>query len=90
MIFLNEKIKPAIQTSLGAIVFTSIFASIGHYHNGNILFIPGILVGIGGLIGVQISTRFLPKIPDKNVQLLFNTLLILLANYSFYLSFNNS
>ncbi len=89
MIFLNEKIKQAIQTSLGTIVFTSIAATIGHYYNGNILFSAGILIGIGGLVGAQLSTRFLPKIPDDKVRLMFSCLLVVLACYSFYLSFNN-
>ena len=66
MMFLNEKIKPAIQNSLAVIVFTSIFTTICHYHNRHIIFSAGILVGIGGLVGVQISTRFLPKIPKKS------------------------
>jgi hypothetical protein len=89
MIFLNEKIKPAIQNSLAVIVFTSIFTTIGHYYNGNIIFSAGILVGIGGLGGVQISTRFLPKIPEKTVHLLYNILLISLASYSIYLSLHH-
>jgi uncharacterized membrane protein YfcA len=86
MLLLGEKIKQAIQTSLGIIVLTSIFACLGHYHTGNILFIEGIIVGLGGLIGAQISTRFLPKIPEKYVTISFNTLLIILGIYSFYLA----
>jgi uncharacterized membrane protein YfcA len=89
MLFLNEKIKPAIQTSLAVIVFTSIFTTIGHYNNGNINFGTAILVGLGGLVGVQFSTRFLPTIPEKKIHLLYNTLLIALASYSIYLSFNH-
>lgn len=89
MLFLNEKIKPAIQTSLAVIVFTSLFTTIGHYHNGNINFATAILVGLGGLVGVQFSTRFLPQIPEKKVHLLYNTVLIALASYSIYLSFNH-
>lgn len=90
MIFLGEKIKSAIQTSLGVIVLTSIFASIGHYHNQNILFLAGTLIGLGGLIGSQISTRFLPKIPEKYIKILFNSFLIILAIYSFYLAIINA
>jgi uncharacterized membrane protein YfcA len=93
MLFLGEKIKLAIQTSLGVIVLTSIFACFGHYYRGNILFLDGVIVGLGGLIGAQISTRFLPKIPDKYVRLSFYSLLIILGIYSFVLawySFYNS
>lgn len=89
MMFLQVKIKSAIQTSLGVIVLTSIFASIGHYENENILFSAGILVGLGGLIGSQISTRFLPKISEKYIKVLFCGLLIILAIYSFYLALIN-
>jgi uncharacterized membrane protein YfcA len=89
MLFLQVKIKSAIQTSLGVIVLTSVFASIGHYKNENILFSTGILVGLGGLIGSQISTRFLPKIPEQYIKFLFCGLLIILAIYSFYLALIN-
>ncbi len=89
MLFLGEKIKLAIQTSLGVIVLTSIFACFGHYYRGNILFLDGVIVGLGGLIGAQISTRFLPKIPDKYVRLSFYSLLIILGLYSFVLAWNS-
>ena len=84
MVLLGEKIKTAIQTSLGVIVITSISACIGHASRGNILWMPGIILGSGGLIGAQISTRFLPKLPDKFVVTSFNVLLGLLSAYIFY------
>lgn len=84
MLLLGESIKVAIQTSLGVIVITSIAACLGHARAGNILFIEGIILGIGGLIGAQITTRFLPKLPDKFVSLAFQTMLIILAVYCFW------
>ena len=87
MFFLQEDIKSAVRTSLGAIVFISLAASVGHYYNQNVLFYSGLFVGIGGVIGVQITTRFLPKIADKYVQLLFTIILVILAIYSFTLAF---
>jgi uncharacterized membrane protein YfcA len=39
---------------------------------------------MGGLIGAQISTRYLPKLPDKIVSLSFNLLLAVLSVYSFW------
>lgn len=84
MLLLGEKIKTAIQTSLGVIVITSIAACIGHASRGNILWLPGIILGTGGLVGAQISTRFLPRLPDKFVAISFNILLGLLAVYIFY------
>lgn len=84
MLLLGETIKTAVQTSLGVIVITAISAVAGHALKGNVLFLPGLLLGIGGLIGVQFSTRFLPKMPDRWVSLAFRTLLLILSGYVFY------
>ena len=69
ILLLGEAIKVAIQTSLGVIMITAISATIGHATKGNILWVEGLILGIGGLIGAQISTRFLPKLPDHIVSL---------------------
>ena len=84
IILLGETIKSAIQTSLGVIVITAISACLGHAWNGNVLFVEGLLLGTGGLIGVQISTRFLPKLPNAVVSFAFRTLLTVLAIYTFW------
>ena len=84
ILLLGEPIKTAIQTSLGVIVITAISASIGHAVNGNVLFVEGLLLGTGGLIGVQFSTRFLPKLPSSVVSFAFRTLLVILAIYTFW------
>ncbi|HAC63025.1 MAG TPA: permease [Cyanothece sp. UBA12306] len=83
MLLLNETIKTAIQTSLGVIVITAISATIGHTNNDNVLFPVGLILGLGGLVGVQVSTRFLPKLPDKIVRFCFYGMLIILAIYTF-------
>lgn len=84
ILLLGEPIKLAIQTSLGVIVITAISATIGHAVSGNILFIEGVILGTGGLVGAQISTRFLPKLPDQAVIFAFRTLLAILAAYMFW------
>ncbi len=84
ILLLGEPIKLAIQTSLGVIVMTAISASVGHALSGNILFLQGIILGIGGLVGAQISTRFLPKLPDHVVSLAFRIGLAILAVYMFW------
>ena len=84
MLLLGEKIKTAIQTSLGAIVISSIAACLGHSQAGNVLGLEGLILGTGGLIGAQVSTRFLPKLPDKVVSFMFRTLLAILAIYFFW------
>ncbi|MDJ0619068.1 MAG: sulfite exporter TauE/SafE family protein [Calothrix sp. MO_192.B10] len=84
MVLLKEPIKVAIQTSLGVIVIISISASVGHALRGNILFAEGLILGFGGLLGAQVSTRFLPKLPDKTVSITFRILLAILSAYMFW------
>jgi len=79
MLLLGEAIKVAIQTSLGVIMMTAIAATTGHYLAGNVLFMQGLILGSGGLVGAQVSTRFLPKLSDKVVSFAFRALLALLS-----------
>ena len=88
MILLSEPIIIAIQTSLGVIMITSISACFGHGLRGNILFFEGFILGLGGLIGAQISSRFLPRLPSKIVAIAFNSLLAILSVYVMYLAYN--
>lgn len=84
ILLLGEQIKTAVRTSLGVIVMTSIAACIGNAIYNNIQWVPGLVLGLGGLVGVQISTRFLPKLSDNTVTQLFRCLLIVLAFYMFW------
>jgi uncharacterized protein len=84
MLFLKESIKTAIQTSLGAVTITAISASIGHALQGNISWLNGTILGLGGLFGAQISTRLLPKLPERRVLLLFRLFLTAMSAYVFY------
>ena len=88
VILLKENIKIAIQTSLGVIVITAIFACTGHTLSGNVLFWQGICLGLGGLLGVQFSTRLLPKLPERVVNFLFIIFMALLAGYVFIQAWN--
>jgi uncharacterized protein len=83
MLLLGETIKVAIQTSLGVVMLTAISATIGHSINSHVLFSQGIILGIGGLFGAQVGTRYLPKLPDTIVSNLFRLTLFLTAIYSF-------
>lgn len=85
ILLLNESLKVAIQTSLGVIILTAISACIGHTLSGNVLFTEGIILGSGGLLGAQFSTRYLPKIPEKVVSLAFRAMLICLSVYTAFL-----
>ncbi|MEG3898778.1 MULTISPECIES: sulfite exporter TauE/SafE family protein [unclassified Microcoleus] len=84
ILLLGESIKTAIQTSLGVIVITAISATAGHAARGNVLWVVGLILGGGGLLGVQVSTRFLPRLPDRIVSLAFRSLLAILSIYIFW------
>lgn len=84
ILLLDETIKKAIQTSLGVIVITAISATAGHALRGNVLWEQGLILGFGGLLGAQFSTRFLPKLQDKVVSLAFRSLLAFLSVYIFW------
>lgn len=83
MVLLGEPIKVAIQTSLGVITITAISACLGHSIQGNVLWIQGMILGLGGLLGAQISTRFLPRLSDQTVGLMFKIFLVLISIYIF-------
>ncbi|MEG4631326.1 sulfite exporter TauE/SafE family protein [Microcoleus sp. AR_TQ3_B6] len=84
ILLLGESIKTAIQTSLGVIVITAISATAGHAARGNILWVAGLILGGGGLLGVQVSTRFLPRLPERIVSFAFRSLLAVLSIYVFW------
>jgi uncharacterized protein len=81
MLLLNEPIKSAVRTSLGAIVLIASSGLVKHTFNGNVLWLPGICLAIGGMVGAQIGSRILPHLSDKLVNALFRLLLVLLALY---------
>lgn len=81
MLFLGESIKDAVRTSLGAVTLISIWAIGRHALSGNVLWLAGVYLGVGGLCGAQLGARLLPKLPDAVVNLLFRSLLMLLALY---------
>lgn len=89
ILLLRETIKTAIQTSLGVIVITAVSACVAHALQGNVLWVDGLILGFGGLIGAQISTRFLPRLPDEVVSLAFRTFLAILSVYIFWQAWQN-
>ncbi|MBF2002949.1 MAG: sulfite exporter TauE/SafE family protein [Synechococcales cyanobacterium M58_A2018_015] len=81
MLLLHEPIKSAVRTSLGAIVAIAISGLAQHTVNGNVLWLPGICLGLGGIAGAQLGTRLLPRLPDRVVGWLFRLFLVGLAVY---------
>lgn len=84
ILLLEEKIKIAIQTSLGVILITSISNCIIYAQQGNMLLQTGIILGIAGLLGAQVSSYYLPKLPDKLINIVFNAMLALVAANMFW------
>ena len=81
MLVLNEPIKTAVRTSLGAIVAIASSALIRQSISGHVLWIPGLCLGGGAIIGAQFGTRLLPKLSDKTITTLFRLLLLGLSSY---------
>ena len=79
MLLLNEDIKVAIRTSLGVIVAATISSCIVHATQGNVLYLEGVTLGVGGMIGSQLGTRVLPKLPDLVVSRIFVVFLASMA-----------
>ncbi|MBO3461140.1 sulfite exporter TauE/SafE family protein [Aetokthonos hydrillicola Thurmond2011] len=81
MLFLGESIKTAVRTSLGAISVIAASGLVQHAYNHNVLWIPGLCLGMGGMIGAQAGTRLLPRLSDHAVNILFVIFSLVLSVY---------
>lgn len=81
MVVLGEPIKSAVRTSLGAIALVAISGLIRYGIQGNVLWLPGLALAIGGMVGAQIGTRVLRQLSSDRVNQWFQALLVLLALY---------
>ncbi len=84
MLLLNEEIKTAVRTSLGVIVAATISSCVLHLSRGNVLFVPGLVLGISGMLGSQMGTRILPKLPNSLVSRIFILFLGTMALFNFW------
>ncbi len=91
IVLLGETIKVAIQTSLGVIAIAATSACVGHglQNPDNLLLLPGLVLGMGGLVGAQISTRFLPRLPDEVITIAFRSFLAIMAIYILWEAWNS-
>lgn len=81
MLFLGEPIKSAVRTSLGAIVAIAASGLVQHSLNQNVLWIPGLCLGGGGILGAQLGSRLLPRLSDRTVNRLFRLFLLGMTLY---------
>jgi len=84
VLLLGDAIKTAIQTSLGVIMMTAVAAAIGHGAQGNVAWIAGMILGLGGVVASQFSTRLLPRLPNPIVIRLFNLFMLGMSGYTYY------
>ncbi len=84
MLLLNEEIKTAVRTSLGVIVAATISSCVLHLSQGNVLFVPGLVLGISGMLGSQMGTRILPKLSNSLVSKIFILFLGTMALFNFW------
>lgn len=84
MLLLNEDIKVAVRTSLGVIVAATISSCVLHISKGNVLFVPGFILGISGMLGSQLGTRMLPLLPNSLVSKMFSLFLGTMALFNFW------
>jgi hypothetical protein len=84
MLLLGETIKVAIRTSLGVCVIAALSACVGHGLDGNILWIHGLTLGLGGMLGAAIGVRWLPHLPDAVITFSFRALLAFMSTYIFW------
>jgi uncharacterized membrane protein YfcA len=73
---------------LGAIVLIAASGLMQHALNQNVLWKPGLALALGGMLGAQLGTRLLPRLPDAIVNRLFRSLLILLSLYMIWKGFH--
>ncbi len=84
ILLLGERIKVAIRTSLGVIVSAALSTCIVHASHGNVLFLQGLILGVGGLLGTQISSRILLKLPDCLLSKIFSLFLFSMSILMFW------
>ena len=84
MLSLDEDIKVAIRTSLGVILAATVSSCVVHASQGNVLFLQGLVLGIGGIVGTQVGSRVLPKLPDSVVSKVFCLFLAAMAVINFW------
>lgn len=72
-------IHTAVGTALGAMVFTTVSGSISHYREGNVVVRPGVILGLGGMIGAVLGADLSQLIPEDALQFASGGALIFLA-----------
>jgi uncharacterized membrane protein YfcA len=81
MILIGQPMQAAVVNSLGAMVAIAASGLSQHAWKGQVLWLSGLCLGLGGVLGAQLGARLLPVLPEKLVSRLFKLLLLTLALY---------
>ena len=81
---LNTPLKQAVPTSLGVIVFGAGSACIRYSLDNHIDYASGAFLGLGGFLGVLVSSNYLPKVKERYIHLSFNGIVLAIASYILY------
>ncbi|MEB3831461.1 sulfite exporter TauE/SafE family protein [Phormidium sp. CCY1219] len=87
LLLIRESIQTAVVASLGAVVPIAASGLAQHAWNHRVLWMPGLCIGIGGMIGAQIGTRLLPKLSPSLVNRVYRLVLFGMALYMIGQSF---
>lgn len=74
----------AVVTSLFTIIFTTISSSLKHARNGNVKFIPALIIGLASSVTVILLSKVAIKTPGNTLKIIFSVLLIVIAFKMFF------
>ena len=83
LLLLGENIKTAIKISLAVIVPIAGIALISHFYFGNVFLFEGLLLGLGGIVGVQIGLYLLKKSSEKLAKIILKIFILCVSIYYF-------
>lgn len=81
VLLLGESIASAVPTTLAAVTAIAASGLAQYAWNGNVLWVPGLCIGGGGILGVQLGTRLLPHLSATLINTLFRLILFVLSLY---------
>jgi len=61
-------IHQAVGTALAAMLFTTVSGSISHYREGNVVIVPGVIIGASGMTGSVVGANLSQSIPEHVLQ----------------------
>lgn len=61
-------IHTAVGTALGAMVFTTVSGSFSHFREGNVVVKPGVILGLGGVLGAIVGADLSQFVPAHILQ----------------------